>query len=107
MKTRIAILMVLVTFTVRAADLVVVIPPNDVARVSEAYGALYGLGHNATMPEVSAITKQWIIGQTQLWERQKAAAAYSPPPLEMQPTPTPTPTATPTATPTPGLRSKP
>lgn len=109
-------------FAAGAATLTVNIPTNDVPRVSEAYGNLpfvnvdgqtVILGRNATVQEVSEITRLWIIARTQDWEKQKARSTYSAPPLEMQPTPTPTSTATPsvtatataTASPTPGLRA--
>jgi hypothetical protein len=81
-----------------AATLTVDIPSNDVPRVSEAYGSIYNLGHNASMQEVSAATQKWIIEQTRDYERRKNMVQYSPPPMEMQPSPTPTATAAPSAT---------
>jgi hypothetical protein len=85
-----------------SATLTVEIPTNDVPRVSEAYGSIYNLGHNASMQEVSKATQGWIIQSTQDYERRKNMALYTPTPMEMQPTPTPTPTpAPPTPTPVP------
>jgi hypothetical protein len=82
--------MCLLASVVLAATLTIDIPANDVPRVSEAFGSIYNLGHNADMNEVSLATRQWIINQTKDYERRKNMTAYTPPPLEMQPSPTPT-----------------
>lgn len=93
----IALMLFAVSFVI-AATLTVNIPPNDVPRVSDAYGfGVLGLGRGATMQEVSERVRQDIINTTKTYER----SSYTPPPLEMQPTPTPTPTASPSPTPTP------
>ena len=81
-----------------AATLTVDIPSNDVPRVSEAYGYLYQLGHNASMPEVADATRRWITSQTKTYEQGKYSRNYVEVPLEMQPTPVPT--ATPQPSPT-------
>jgi hypothetical protein len=111
-KTKLSIALVLFNITLlMAATLTVEIPTNDVPRVSEAFGNLPFtgpdgqptiLGRPATINEVAYIVRtNYLITRTQDWEKQKARAAYSAPPLEMQPTPTATPTATATFTPTP------
>lgn len=92
MKTRILLIILLTASAVLAATLTIDIPANDVPRVAEAFGSIYNLGHPASMNEVSYLTRQWIIQTTQDYERRKNMAAYTPPPLEMQPSPTPTPT---------------
>jgi len=104
MKDRLIIVLLLIAVSAAvAATLTVDIPTNDVPRVSEAYGQLYQLGHNASMPEVSYQTQLWIISQTKLYERSKFNNTYVEKPMDMQPTPSPvpTPSPTPTATPTP------
>jgi hypothetical protein len=93
------LLALLIVSAVRAATLTIDIPTADVPRISEAFGALYGLGHNASMNEVAYITRtQFLITQTELYEKNKHNASYVQPPLVMEPTPTVTPTATPTPT---------
>ena len=99
MKTRL-IAVALVTMSAMvwmiAATLTVDIPTADVPRVSEAYGQLYQLGHNATMPEVAEQVKGWLMGQTKMYENLKYNRNYVEQPLAMQsPTPTPQPTPTP------------
>ena len=106
--TRLGLILFLITAALLiAATLTVDIPTNDVPRVSEAFGNLpfvnvdgqtIVLGRNATINEVSYITRLWVLQRTKDWEKQKARAAYSPTPLEMQPTPTSTATATATST---------
>jgi hypothetical protein len=76
-------------------------PNSDVSRVSRAYGQLYQLGHNASMPEVALQTQLWIISQTKGAERQGYNNNFVETPMTMQPTPTPTPSTTPTPAPTP------
>lgn len=96
MKTILSILtFVAMVVTLWSAQLIVDIPANDVPRVSEAFGALYQLGHNANMNEVAFYTRMWIIDRTKMYENAKYSRNYVEVPLEMQPTPTPTPTATP------------
>ena len=85
--------------TAFAATMTIEIPTADVPRVSEAYGSIYSLGHNANVNEVQEITRRWIMESTKDYERRKNQAVYTPPPLEMQPTPVPSPT--PSASPTP------
>lgn len=109
MKIQLAIIILLLTaLALLAATLTIDIPANDVPRVQEAFGSIYGLGHPATQAEVQALTKQWIVDSTKDYERRKAQVQYSPPPLEMQPTPAPTAVtaAVPTAArPTPSPRA--
>lgn len=94
-----ALLILLLTVTAAlAATLTVEIPANDVPRVSEAFGSIYGLGHNANMQEVSAATQKWIIDSTKDYERRKNMVQYTPPPMEMQPSPTPSATSAPSPT---------
>jgi hypothetical protein len=92
-KYLITILVLAFAGTVLAADLVITVPPNDIPRVQEAFGSILGLGRPANQNEIERATKQWIIGQTQDYERRKNMQSFTPPPLEMQPTPSPTPTA--------------
>lgn len=91
MKLRTTIIILLAAASVAlAATLTIDIPANDVPRVSEAFGSMFNLGHNANMNEVSYFTRQWIIQQTHDYERRKNMQQFTPPPMEMQPSPTPT-----------------
>lgn len=107
--------------TAFAVPLCVEVPSNDVPRVQEAFGSILNLGRPANLAEVQAATRQWLIGQTQDYERRKNMATFTPPPLDMQPTPSPSPTpmglqsgatlgtatvTSPTPTPTPKKKKK-
>jgi hypothetical protein len=100
MKANFSVILFLLTAVIgTAATLTVDIPANDVPRVSEAFGVIYGLGHNASVQEVAFYTRLWIIESTKAYERGKYTRTFVELPLEMQPSPTPGTTATPTATP--------
>jgi hypothetical protein len=100
MKTKLIILIFLTISALGiAATMTIDIPQADVARVAKSFGILSGLGRDATVTEVTEITRRWIISQTKAGERQGYEVSYVEQPLVMQPTPTPTPTASPTATP--------
>lgn len=103
MKTKIILTIITMALLIASAILVIAatltidIPAADVPRVSEAFGSIYNLGHDANMNEVSAATRKWIIDSTKDYERRKNQAQYTPPPMEMQPSPTPSPVPSPTA----------
>ena len=96
MKTRLSLILFLIAAALTIAPTItIIIPANDVSRVSKAFGILYQLGHDADINEVTYYTKQWVINQTKLAENSQYNRNYVEVPLEMQPTPTPTPTSTP------------
>jgi len=99
MKIKLCIWIGLIAFTAGAATLTIDIPANDVPRLSEAFGKVYNLGHNATVTEMQDIVRFQLISTTYGYEARKLSISVSPTPLAMQPTPTATATATATATP--------